>query len=500
MKDMLIPREKPVPVDSWVCPPEDELFKFSKKAIILPISEFYGNNSDPNLDLFIMSKKRSYNRELEKTSHTTQYLNYLIKFYDIDKEILIAYYKLKVIIDREPLYTPDMFINDCKVYFMTTSILDKVNAMVRDNYILDLSYKNNANPSLQYSNKHGKILMAMSIMMNVVIPIASHFIYVKGLDPKGLLLRLFNIILDLSPSVDMYTKIYNTVTTNVNQTKHTDPVLWGKQDIRGINASTHTQYCIENILINMMPKYTFDKNIICFNFSSIKMNVNFQIREISYEFNFIKYSSYDRDDDFNSAFDKFESYQITQNEGFYVQNKVNSRATMDFIEQRFGPFSNEEVSHYRKALSEDNSNVINDFQYTLISNLFFKYFGEPNAFKAINSDDYIKLMIAAKRLLLLDKMYTLPFVISSKIRNIQNRKSINKKEMTKVELSDTFKKVEEKYNSQQMRQFILSLLATASSSEFKVIDFNNENGLDGKILNVIPDLIYKELETYVLLV
>lgn len=497
-RSMICLRTKPDPVDLWNPDPEDQIFKFVKTAIILPVSDFYNEYSDIQLDLFDMSKKKCYNKQNMK-EHICLYLNYFLKYYDQDKELLSYYYKFKPMIDHEALYNKSMFIYDIKTYFMNPNIFHKISLMVEDNYNLNLNYKNDSNPSLQYTNYHGKILMAMSIMMDILIPIVSHFMKMKNLDTNSFLLEIFNMVLKLSPGPDIYSKLYDTSSTNIYQTRRVHSGVWGKQDIRGNTMTTHSSYCIDNIILNIMPKYTFSNNIISFNFTSIKENTKYRITDISYEFNFVSFSSSDRDEDYNSDFDKFESYMITQNEGYFIQNKVTSKDTIALIERQYGPFSEEEINHYRVRLTADGQNIIDDFQFTLIGNLFFKYFGYPTAFNSIKNTDYIKLMIAAKRLLNANNMLILPYIISSKTRNIQNRKSINRKELLSIEKSPNYKKVLQKYKSTSMHEYILSLMATIASSEFKMIDYNDPE-LNDKILSIIPEIIYEELLLYILMI
>ncbi len=299
-------RTKPEPVDEWKPSKEQEIFKYVKSAIVLPVSDFYNDHTDIRLDLFDTSKKRCYNKDKTK-EHICLYLNYLLAYYDTDHELLSYYYKIKPMIDHEPLYTKSMFIYDIKTYIMTKSMFHKISMMVEDNYKLNLNYKNAPNPSLQYTNHHGKILMAMSIMMNILIPIVSHFTKMKNLNSNEFFLEVFNMVLNLSPGPYIYSKLYDTSFTNINKTKRVHGTMWDKQDIRGNTMTTHSSYCIDNIILNIMPRYVFSENIISFNYTSIKKNVGYRITDISYEFNFTPFSSAERDEDYNSEFDKLLS-------------------------------------------------------------------------------------------------------------------------------------------------------------------------------------------------
>lgn len=194
---------------------------------------------------------------------------------------------------------------------------------------------------------------------------------------------------------------------------------------------------------------------------------------------------------------KFESNLIKQNEALYLQNAINAYDTMNNIDYLFGPFSHDEINHYRKALNSEY--VVNAFQQKLIFNLFFKYFGDTVSSYAINSDDYIKLIIVAKKMLISNGMVLLPYILSGKVEKLVARKTINKKELVKMESSANYPLVVDKYRNDKIIKEILSNTATIISSEFKIIDPDNPE-LDGRTIEVYPDIIIEEMLLYSLLV
>ena len=172
---------------------------------------------------------------------------------------------------------------------------------------------------------------------------------------------------------------------------------------------------------------------------------------------------------------------------------------MRSIEMIYGPFDQEEVDFYIKSLSQDGKSVINGFQKDLIFNLFYKYFGDPVSIKAINQEDYVKLMIAAKRILETNNMILLPYIISSKVNRLVTRKNMNKKELVKLESSPFYEFVKNKYRNDKIEKQILSIIAVILSSEFQIIDYYNED-LDGKKIDIIPEYICEEVLMYISLI
>lgn len=220
---------------------------------------------------------------------------------------------------------------------------------------------------------------------------------------------------------------------------------------------------------------------------------------IKYEFNYTILSSSHRDEDLNSDFDKFESYLIRQDESLYLQSKCACQETMNSIENMFGPFDYDEVEFYINYLQEDNSQIINSFQKQLIFNIFYKYFGDTVTINAINSIDYVKLMLAAKKILESYNMVILPYIISSKVVRIPKKKSINKKELLKITTSPLWEQIKSKYKNEKIEEEILGQIGVILSSEFKIIDYENES-LHGKTIDCISDIVTEEFLMYVLMI
>lgn len=235
----------------------------------------------------------------------------------------------------------------------------------------------------------------------------------------------------------------------------------------------------------------------------MNQNIKFQVTGIAYEYSFVSLSNNKRDEDLNSEFDKFETYQTKADEALYVQNRINARATMQYIEEKWGPFDPEEIEYYRNKIGNSATGEVhmNAFQLELVFNLFYSYFGDPQSIRAIdNVIDYIKLVIAARRMLELSGLIVLPYIISSKVLRLVTRKNINKKEMINIESSPNWPFVLEKYKNEKIRKKILNLIAAISASEFEIIDYNDTEGLDGHKIDINTQFIIEEVLTYALLV
>lgn len=486
-------------IDNWEADPSTTIFTTTKNFIIAPVSQTLQLVSE-SLDLFLIRSKKCYNNEVLRT-HFCRILNYFEAFFDTEKEYLSNMSRIKYMIDFIPMYDKASFIRDLRVYILGNSIKSKVGKLIEYNYQLDLKYSNISAP-LQYNNTHAKYLLEMSILMDLVIPLITHFGSKKRVEEiDELLLDVYDIILYMFPG-DMFSKMYETSYSNVGKSEYKNAPLWDKQDIRGKDVVTHSRDNVDNIMLNIMPKYAFDRNVVALNYTSIHKNTGCQITDIGYEYSYVSLSSSKRDGDENSSeFDKYESSIVKNSEAIYLQSKVNSAETIKTIDSLFGPFSDEEIVFYREKLRNSQNNYINNFQKQLIFNIFYKYFGDPQAIYAIKrvSTDYIKLMLAAKKILMNNYMIIMPYVISGKVEKIVTRKTINKREEREMKVSPYYPHLLNKYRDERIIQQILSTFATVISSTFRIVDFDNPE-LDGKIIDTIPSIVLEELQLMSLLV
>ena len=510
------PDNKPIwftPVDEWdteenPIPEQDRIFKNIRGEIILPISEYFckdGDEEKKSLDYFVMTKKRSYNSD-EIRAHICRYLNYFEKYYDNDKELLMIMYKIKISTDYFNGYSQESFMDDINKYLICNfNLTRKIQRFVDDNYLMSLRSNNTKTPNLQFENKHAKVLYEISMLMNMYIPLATHYMYIHGISQSAevqrFMLKLFDMCNDkysAERNIDIYNKIYEIAESVVNKSKNPDKLLWEKNLIRGYNTTTHTKDSVYDIILNIMPKYIFIQNVIHFNYYSNRRSLKFKVTNIAYEFPFAKLSSSKRDSDQNSEYDRYEARLNKKNEALALQNKVAAEQTVNKIEALYGPFSQEEIEHYRKKLTNDGAPVINALQKQLVNYLYGKEFGDPITLNAIkNQTDYIKLIIAGKRILKRSGMVILPYILSSRVMWVASRKIVSKKDMIRISNSSLYEQIKNKYKNPKIEQKIWEFIGTIISSKFEIIDWDEEKNCptewDGHDVPMIVDIVTEEL-------
>lgn len=458
--------------------------------------------------------------EINKTpgfrDHFCHYMNYFEKFYDKNHWLVALYSRFKFMIDYKPgwkEYTREALINDLQRSIINYRNPDGsynifhmyVQKMVKENYIINQDYHDMENMCLAYNNFHTKILMEMSMLFDFGIPILSHYAFKRDYatpDVNNLFMDYFSRVIEMivdKYNVDISTKLYETISTNVDKNKKRNPILWQMQDIRVINPTTLTMRLVEHILRQLVPKYEFDRSVISFNFRAILSELRYKITDTGYEFKLASVSSSQRDEDNNSAADKFEAHISKTNEAQLIQTNVNCDTTIDYLTRLYGPFNQDEINFYRHELSKDDHPIKNEYQETLIAYLFMKDFFDKGAITLVNYDDYIKLMLIAKRYLSSIGQVFLPYIISGRIERLVTKTNVNKKLRESIEASELWPLIQQKYNNPKIEDFVFCNIAKILASDFRVIDYNDPE-VNGVRINPMEKQISEEFLQYVLII
>lgn len=510
-----------IPIDVWQPQEEDKIFTTAKGVIELnEISRIFNLPDHSPISFFIMSTKKCYNSatRLNKAGeevigyrdHCVHYLNYFEKFYDTDHILVGLYAQIKYLMEYQENYNKENFMNDLYRYFISYSgnmyFHYLIRQLVSDNYKVHLTYTNNKNLCLKYTDFHAMILMEISIIQNIIIPLITHYTYVNKYSPEDTqdtLLDAFSMIFDEMHNiygVNILAKLFETIYSNVNKNININKPLWDMQEIRARNSITHSIDTEKNIQLQIIPKYTFSKNIICFNYNGIQIDLKYKVIDAQYEYSLATVSSSKRDEDNNSEADKFEAHIAKIDEAMVIQTSVNCDQTMKRIEQLYGPFSEDEINFYLSELSKDGKPVKNQFQFNLVSYLFLKEFKDMQSVKLVTNRQYVIMMLAAKKYLIGVGQSLLPYIIGGRVEKLVSRKTVNKKILTKMEYSETYPKIVAKYqNNKIQEEIIFKIISQILASDFRNIDYWHPD-LNGIKITCIPEKISEEVLQYILLI
>ena len=178
------------------------------------------HNKVSQYDTFII-KKLSYEKRLPEISH---YLNFFIKYYDADNELITAYFKLKYELDKERRFNADnqqQLIDLIYEVLFTDTIVDKIKRLVNDNYLDDIesdvdnkytSERKKHLESLEFTNQHVKIMLAISVGMKIISPVLFHYVAINMIKldkDTELIYEFYKGLFDLfSTEINIYNKLF----------------------------------------------------------------------------------------------------------------------------------------------------------------------------------------------------------------------------------------------------------------------------------------------------
>ena len=498
--EILPVKEGVIAVDEWKPNKEDYIMTYSGKTIIIPFDKLIRGVKTKARNTFYVSYKDSYVKKFDLISH---YINYFIKFYD-DGELILNYLYLKYFIDaKENKPERESFIKYLYETFVTPSMYSKIVRFVDDNYRIDLAQNKDDNKqyseSLEFTNRHAKLLILISTFIKMMIPIISHYIStIKGKsESKNLILYykpLFEVV-ERIEHVDLYAKLFNSINVKVNFNESKNRIIWAKYEANSIDTVSYTEELLDkNLIVDNIFKYVFTKSIISFNSVILKTQLQYRciknfgitMREISTE----------KDSEGLSYLDKLEMNAVKIDENLILLSKVNIDTTIKRMKKRLRiKIPKEEIEFYNKF------SRINKINKSLVFYYYAKYFGGFNDLLHINQKQYMKLMVLMKKRLEILGYKYIPIIISANVEGrISNRLLHNSKFMDEVVSSDIYHNlIENKFNSiisTDKKNVLINLLAVLINTQFSYCEFDNPEIL-GENITLDNDILWKEYIEFV---
>lgn len=503
-------KDKFIPVDKWKPEPEDVIMKYDGRLVIFPFDKIFNNPKISVLNTFIVLKD-SYVKQLNTI---TNYINYFIKFYDIDNELSMAYFKLKSMIDnKDNDISLHAFIQFIYNVILSESMQNKIIQMTEDNYYIDISSNDGKqyNESLEFTTEHAKVLMEISISMKIMIPIMFHYINkikqtrdknkAKGIacgpfSYKPYMYRFYIGLFDMyGKDVDIYNKLWITTWARLNVHHSANKVIWEQRAIYGVTPITHMNELLrDKIICETIFKYVFDQNIISFNHVVLKNQLGYFIVD-KYKKNRIELTN-KRDVNGLSGLDKLEMSSVKIDESIGILSKINIKKTIKYIERQMRTnIEDEEIEYYVNHMN------ISKFQVQLCQYFYARIFGGFRDLSLLSRKKYIKLLILLKRRLHLQGLIYLPAILTSNIDGRLNARTIrNDKFLSKIESSSIYQSImANKYNTLSeidKGDLILNTLSILINTKFTFCEYEYPEKL-GEIIEVNPDIVSDEYLSYI---
>lgn len=466
-----------------------------KNSIEIPFDEIFGEDIG-FLNAFHLNKKRAY---VNIMSDLVEINNVLLDRLENKEDVLYNYLAIKYAIDVEQFKNEAEFIKQMKDYIIA-EISDEVIKYVDENYQFDLDgaqtdatmkYKE----GLQFTDKHNKILFRISTTMKFVIPLMLHYAYIYQVDDiSQFLLKCYDPIFDEyseNGTIDIMNKLYESVYSRVIVTRYSDRTYWYQFEILGINIEGLTDELVKKLIYDIIPKYKFESNPISLNHVAVQKNVGYAFRvnfPLSFKSMNLTESSNDND---ISDFDRLSINTARINEADLCINKANIKQTIRLLLKRFDiQLDKDELQYYMKNFK------INKLQRNLLFLFYAKYFGSTNVLYYCSVKEYVALLLLMKKYLEQNNFKYLNRILTSNVETVVERKTLNKKNLTKVIESETYVNIVNTNYSDAMFNImdgnaILKFVATLISNVFIDNEYQGEN--NGQPIEINHDVISDEL-------
>lgn len=437
-------------IDCWEPTEEDLIAIPDHRTMIIYFNKIF--NIEYNLVLNTFNVKRdSYANRLSDfigkdgsvDKGICHYINYFIKYYDTDRELLTAYLKIKYVLDKKEYTTmrPKEFRNLLCGILYTPSIIEKLTRISEANYIVDLSQDPNDKKeypkSLQFTNEHAKILMSISYMMKISCPVIYHYIG-KLKAPNAVSMYMFYeplFTLMSPPEINIWNKLYITALAKFNANLSSNKGAWDQIEIFGRGRDNALENLVkEKLVTDNLFKYTYAKSIVNFNSVILEKQLSYYNKE-DYGCDLREINN-DKAGGGLSSRDKFEMGTNKIDESLLIISRLNIKNTIRKLKkERNIKYTKEEVQFYIDNFKMDQ------FQISLVGYVFAKDFNGFTDLDIAKAKDYIKLFIILKKDLRDNKGYdTLADIITGIKSNKLAAKTIqNSKVLSMIEDSATWK-------------------------------------------------------------
>lgn len=468
-----------------------QIFQNSNKyscGIRIPFTKLlgvnFGEENNSIIENFVMSTKKTYSKHVDFFIHEN---NKIIEL-DVDNEVLANYFMVKYRIDNQSFANPNVFIDAVIYEILKPEFVEAVKNYVQKIYYekcddIDSSLHNEQGKlsmSLVFTNQHAIILYQVASIFRFISPLLTHFMYVYSdmisrqdasklydesdtngihlIDQKTALTigkKLFNntefllmavknvinIVTSTDEDMFIYTKLSKCIMSLISKTSFSDREMWSKLTMNSTSKYDMCNVIMAKILIDILPKATFDKSIVKFIITTVETHINWGIRQkFSIHYNMI--SPISEDSDFSDA-DRFEINNVKTNEfKKIISNKfIDDTINILFSRKNF-VIDPAEYDFYIK-----NNNPIHGLQDSTVRNFFAAPFGGWNNLDSLNIYQYTKLLIYLIHYLETnDNFKILPSILTGRVLNLNEKRLLPKPIEKKIKESARYQNIMKKYS------------------------------------------------------
>ena len=494
-------------INTWKPKSDDEIIVESVgQKFIVHFEKFFGKHGEKmkKFNDFIV-KKTSFEEHLAVSAG---YINYFINRYDPENDVVLGYLKLKYLLDERKAYTLeniDQFIDAIYGYFFSDRLCEKIKKMVDDNYIDNI--ETGENPyrsakrymkSLEFSNEHIKIIMAIAMGMKMIAPIIYHYILINRIKPKSVteksgenvIYYIYRPLFDkmTEPGINIFNKLYVYIESKVSDSAYHNEKTFEQREILGDDPVLLAERFVKTqIIVDNMLKFRFNKiwdpknkkykeNPLGLTKTIINQQL-FYFRKETYGKTFTEMSN-TRNSEGLSPSDKMEMNLTKIDVGIIHLADINVEMALEELKKKIDvQITEDEILYYR------NNHFPSDIQTMLVRSVFADSFASYRDMNLLTRKQYTILLLLLKKRLLLTAGYFndgefgfhsyLPYILTGNVEGHINNKPIRNAELNEEIEADPIYKylVTDKYKKLEERKpgFIKNLIGTIVNTKFTYV-------------------------------
>ncbi|MBS4064303.1 MAG: hypothetical protein KGZ74_07065 [Chitinophagaceae bacterium] len=471
------------------------IFRKGKKDIIICDFDQVFNIEKKNLNIFYISRPAFYN----KASLICDTLNIFMKHYDKDKELITCYVNMKAMCDLSNYkYSFTSFMDDIINRLFSKSMIKKIEFFVEDQYRINLEssiekdkYKDNPQ---QFTNEHGKILMAISTAIKICIPIVSHYYSVREDMVQSLSLKnyLYTCFYSLFPlfekNSNIYNKIYATVDNAINTSTFSDSGMWKRNKNKGITPSIAKNRITKMVIQDLMYKYTFNAIMINLNYAGIRKALKYLV-EGKDTHDYVDINT-KRSNNKMSGLEQLEMNAARVDERDIIISSHGSKSKVKRLSSKYNvEIKEEDIDFYKDNIE------LNGFQTSIILQFFAEDFKGMENMKFIKRKDFYKLLIIMKTHLKRKGFKMLPELLSGNTSKKIKGRRIGSKKLAKIKQSPRYINLLEQYSDVKdvvTENLILKHISVFINTPMTYVDHEKKELL-GEEIKINEDIVSDEV-------
>lgn len=398
------------------------------RNIIIRFEKYFGEEMSEYDDFILAGSKKSYAKKENATFFVEENNLFLSHAKEDAQEFLYRYLILKKALDAG-VYSGNQkaFINDLIGKLMTERLLAAVARYVDSEYRKEIRPEVTRAKQIEtytFLDHHYKILFSISTLFRLCIPIACHFLhYNPTIATDQLLLQIMNTLFQITQhdQINLMSKIEEFIGREIGRSENANQKMWNDLEIFGFFPLQQGEMIRNSILVNIFPRFVFERNIISFISVSVRNMVKYVIRG---EFPYSIHSLVDmegasnKDDNMVSEAEAFDSYKRVDELMLIIRSNF-ADATVDKILAKtgIGIIDPAEIEFYRNGLD------IHEIQQFVIFQMFADFYGGPENIYACPEETWIKLMIIASHQMKNLGIKYLPYIVTGKRNSYSQRRT-----------------------------------------------------------------------------